>query len=227
MGGEVIKFDPAKFAANVVTNMKRAGSTRVGFLKMGKDGQWSYGTDETEVTEEDHVFIDPNGFVHGWQSWADTDLAGVSSELLGDVIAGMDQPLPDRPAKVPENGRPWSEVRGMSVLLAGEKLVYSTTSVGGINAFAGLAEEYLAQFHADPSRMIAEVSLSCDSYKHKNKTYGRIYTPVFTVVEWHATLPAAATVKAAPELESEPKKRAGVAKKIPTAKKAGKARRAA
>lgn len=225
--GEIVKFDPAKFAANVVANMKRAGSTRVGFLKMGKDGQWSYGTDETPVSEEDHVFVDPNGFVHGWQSWADTDLPNVQSELLGDVIAGMDQPLPDRPAKVPENGRPWSEVRGMSVLLAGEKLVYSTTSVGGINAFAGLAEEYLAQYHADPSKMIAEVSLSCDSYKHKNKTYGRIYTPVFTVVDWHAKLPSEATTKPAEAPAPAPVKRVGVAKKAPAAKKAGKAHRAA
>jgi hypothetical protein len=153
--GEVVKFDASKFAATVITNMKRAASTRVGFLKMGKDGAWSYGSDETEVTEDDHVFVNPNGFVHGWQCWADTDLAGVQSELLGDVIAGMDQPLPDRPAKVPENGRPWGEVRGMSVLLAGEKLVYSTTSVGGLNAFAALAEEYLAQYHKDPEKMIA------------------------------------------------------------------------
>ena len=220
--GEVVKFDASKFAATVITNMKRAASTRVGFLKMGKDGAWSYGSDETEVTEDDHVFVNPNGFVHGWQCWADTDLAGVQSELLGDVIAGMDQPLPDRPAKVPENGRPWGEVRGMSVLLAGEKLVYSTTSVGGLNAFAALAEEYLAQYHRDPEKMIAEVSLSCDSYKHKNKTFGRIYTPVFTIVKWHKDLPAAAAEKPAPVA---PAKKVA-AKKTSPAKQAAKARRA-
>jgi hypothetical protein len=219
--GEVVKFDASKFAATVITNMKRAASTRVGFLKMGKDGAWSYGSDETEVTEDDHVFVNPNGFVHGWQCWADTDLAGVQSELLGDVIAGMDQPLPDRPAKVPENGRPWGEVRGMSVLLAGEKLVYSTTSVGGLNAFAALAEEYLAQYHRDPEKMIAEVSLSSDSYKHKNKTYGRIYTPVFTIVKWHKDLPAVAAEKPAPVAPA--KKPAG--KKV-AAKQPAKARRA-
>jgi len=220
--GEVVKFDASKFAATVITNMKRAASTRVGFLKMGKDGAWSYGSDETEVTEDDHVFVNPNGFVHGWQCWADTDLAGVQSELLGDVIAGMDQPLPDRPAKVPENGRPWGEVRGMSVLLAGEKLVYSTTSVGGLNAFAALAEEYLAQYHRDPEKMIAEVSLSSDSYKHKNKTYGRIYTPVFTIVKWHKDLPAAAAEKPAPVA---PAKKVA-AKKTSPAKSPAKARRA-
>jgi hypothetical protein len=217
MSGEVITFDPSKFSA-VAANLKRAASTRVGFLKMDKTGAWNYGTDEVEVTEDDHVFIDPNGFVHGWQCWADTDIAGVQSELLGDIIAPMDQPLPDRPAKVPENARPWGEMRGMSILLAGERLVYSTTSVGGINAFAALAEDYMAQFAKDPTKMIAEVSLSSDSYKHKNKTFGRIYTPVFTVVKWHAQLPQAASKPApAPVIP---------AKKVP-AKKAAKPRKAA
>jgi hypothetical protein len=75
----------------------------------------------------------------------------------------------------------------------------------------------MAQFQRDPEKMIAEVSLSSDSYKHKNKTYGRIYTPVFTVVKWHKALPATA---GKPVVEEPPKK--AVAKKIPVAKKARK-----
>jgi hypothetical protein len=60
--------------------------------------------------------------------------------------------------------------------------------------------------------------LSSDSYKHKNKTFGRIYTPVFTVVKWHAQLPQAASKPApAPVIP---------AKKVP-AKKAAKPRKAA
>jgi hypothetical protein len=217
MTGEVIAFDPSKFAA-VAANLKRAASTRVGFLKMDKTGTWSYGTDENRVSERDHIFIDPNGFVHGWQCWADTDIKGVQSELLDEAIAPMDRPLPDRPDKVLPNARPYNEMRGMSVLLKGERLVYSTTSVGGINAFAALAEEYMEQFHRDPKRMIAEVSLTSDSYKHKNKTYGRIYTPIFNVVAWHANLPVGA---AKPEPVPAPaKKAAAPAKKAAKPKKA-------
>jgi hypothetical protein len=63
--------------------------------------------------------------------------------------------------------------------------------------------------------------LSSDSYKHKNKTFGRIYTPVFTVVKWHAQLPQAAS-KPEPVAPVTPK-RMGVAKKIPVAKKTRKA----
>ena len=212
--GSVVKFDPARFQATVANLKKAAASSRVGFLKMDKTGVWSYGTDDEEVTEEDHVFIDPNGFVHGWQCWADTDIKGVQSELLGDEKVPMHEPMPDKPTQVPENGRGWSSMAGMSLMLEGERLVYSTTSVGGLNALAGLAEEYFKQYQKAPGKMIAEVSLSCDSYKHKNKTYGKIYTPVFTVVAWHADLPAEATEAPQPE----PKK--------PVAKKAAKPRRA-
>ena len=195
-GTAVTKFDPARFTA-VVSNLKKAAaSSRVGFLKMGKDGAWSFGSDEQPITEEDHIFIDFEGFVHGWQCWADTDLPGVASELLGDVKAPMDQPMPDKPATVPANGRQWAQMVGMSVAYMGEKLVYTTTSVGGLNALSGLGEEYLAQGAVNSKALIAEVSLSCDSYKHKNKTYGRIYTPVFTVVAWHESLPDHAAVKA-------------------------------
>lgn len=186
---EVVAFDPDKFKVGIA-NMAKGAVSRVGFLKMGKDGEWSYGSDETVVEEDQTVFIDPMGFVHGWQCWADTDLPGVSSELLGEVLAPMYDALPARPEKVPENGRAWAELRGLSALLGELKLTYSTTSVGGCKAVALLAEEIAKQYAKAPTKIIPEVSLMCDSYKHKNKTYGKIFVPVFEVVGWHAKLPA-------------------------------------
>jgi hypothetical protein len=194
----VVAFDASKFAVGIA-NMAKGATSRVGFLKMGKDGVWCYGADETEVGEAT-VLVDPMGFVQGWQCWADTDLPGVSSELLGELVVPMFDELPPRPPKVPENGRPWGELRGLSALLGDLKLTYSTTSVGGCKAVAALAEAIAVQYRKAPTKIIAEVSLTCDSYKHKNKTYGKIFVPVFEVVGWHAKLPEAATepVKLAP-----------------------------
>lgn len=226
MAGEVVKFDASKFAAAVV-NMAKGSTTRVGFLKMDKTGSWCWGTDEVPVEEDTPVYIDPMGFVHGWQCWANTDLPGVTSELLGEVLAPMYEPMPPRPSQVPENGRGWSELRGLSCIVDGQKLVYSTTSVGGVNAIAALAEEYGKQYKKAPSKMIAVANLSSDSYKHKNKTYGRIYVPIITIVGWTATLPA--TAEAAPEKAAEkPKtKPAAPVKPVPVKKAAKPVRRAA
>jgi hypothetical protein len=142
--------------------MAKGATVRVGFLKMSKAGEWSYGTDETPLGEDDHVYVDPMGFVHGWQCWADTELPGVSSALLDDVVVPMFEPLPPKPEKIPETGRNWAEMRGLSCLLGSEKLVYSTTSVGGLNAMAILAEEYAKQFLKNPKKMIAVVNLRED-----------------------------------------------------------------
>lgn len=234
MSGEVVKFDPSKFAA-AVKNMAKGASARVGFLKMDKTGQWCWGTDETPVDEETPVYIDPMGFVHGWQCWADTDLPGVQSELLGEVLAPMYEAMPPKPPQVPENGRGWNELRGLSCVVDGQKLVYSTTSVGGVNAIAALAEDYAKQYQKAPSKMIAVANLSSDSYKHKNKTYGRIYVPIIKVVGWASSLPElveATADKVIEKAKGTPAKKAAPAAKQaavkPAAKTAAKpARRAA
>jgi hypothetical protein len=213
MNNSVVPFDPSKFAATVA-NMAKGAFSQVGFMRMDKTGAWSYGTDETPIGEDDKVYVDPMGFVHGWQCWADTDRPGVDAELLGDIIVPMFEPMPEHPTAVPQNGREWAEARGMSVLLDGHKLVYTTTSKGGCGAIAGLAEAYAVQYRKDPTRMIAVLRLTSDSYKHKNKTYGKIYVPQFDVVDWVATLPQAAQATPAPEPEQPP----------PAAKPARKAR---
>jgi hypothetical protein len=212
-GGAVVVFDPSKFQATVANMAKGAGS-RVGFLKMSKAGEWSFGTDEEPVGPEDHVYVDPMGFVHGWQCWADTEVPGVQAALLDDVVVPMFDPLPAKPEKVPDTGRGWSEMRGLSCLLGSEKLVYSTTSVGGLNAIATLAEDYAKQFAKNPKKMIAVVSLLNDSYKHKNKTYGKIYTPVLSVVDWVDQLPEVNAMPHPPKLPPLPAKKAP-AKKAP------------
>ena len=216
MANDVMVFDPSKFSA-LKANMARAASSQVGFLKMDKTGAWSFGSDENPVGEDDRVYVDPNGFVHGWQCWADTDIPGVQSELLGDVKVSMFEPLPPRPDEEYANMRPWTEMRGMSVLLDGNKLVYSTTSVGGLNTIAKLAEEYAKQYAKNPKKMIAVLSLSSDSYKHKNKTYGRIYTPVMEVVEWVDRLPEEIAVKAIADAKASAKKPAPAKKAAPAA----------
>jgi len=227
MANEVVKFDASKFAA-VVSNLKKTAQARVGFLKMDKTGAWNWGTDETPVEEGTPVYVDPNGFVHGWQCWADTDIPGVGSELLGEVLAPMFEPLPPKPHEVPENGREWGQLCGLSCVVDGQRLTYSTTSKGGLSAFAALADEYAKQATKAPSKMIAVVNLSSDSYKHKNKTYGRIYTPVIDIVGWVAALPdtVEATADKVIEKAKAPAKKAAPAKKV-AAKAPAKAARGA
>jgi hypothetical protein len=65
---------------------------------------------------------------------------------------------------------------------AGLECRYTTTSVGGKRAVQTLAVAIAAQVEKDPERPVPIVTLGKDHYQHKS--YGKIYTPVFEVVEW-------------------------------------------
>jgi hypothetical protein len=59
---------------------------------------------------------------------------------------------------------------------------FTTTSVGGRKAVQTLAVEIATQVDKDQGKPVPIVKLGKDHYTHKS--YGRIYTPVFEVVEW-------------------------------------------
>jgi hypothetical protein len=67
---------------------------------------------------------------------------------------------------------------------AGINARYSATSVGGKKALTALGLAIAAQVEKDPSKPVPVVLLKKEHYQHKS--YGRIFTPVFEVVEWVA-----------------------------------------
>jgi hypothetical protein len=59
---------------------------------------------------------------------------------------------------------------------------YTATSVGGKRSVQELALAVAEQADKDSSKIVAVVTLGRDSYSHKS--YGRIFTPVFSVQSW-------------------------------------------
>jgi hypothetical protein len=59
---------------------------------------------------------------------------------------------------------------------------FTTTSVGGKKAVQALGVAIATQVEKDQTKPVAIVRLKKDHYVHKS--YGRIYTPVFEIVEW-------------------------------------------
>jgi hypothetical protein len=59
---------------------------------------------------------------------------------------------------------------------------YTVTSVGGKKAVQQLALAIAAQVDKDQTKPVPVVRLKKEHYIHKS--YGRIYTPVFEVIEW-------------------------------------------
>jgi hypothetical protein len=149
-------------------------------LKMDKTGHWVFGADQTEAEENSKWAVNPFSFVHGFIAWGD-------GEVLGEKMVSVSQPLPELEPAPPQSKKGWETQVGMSLKCitgedAGLEARYSTTSVGGKRAVQALAAAIAAQVERDQSKPVPVVVLKKEHYQHKS--YGRIYTPVFEIVEW-------------------------------------------
>lgn len=170
----------ASLAASLRSVASDVGAGGTVILKMEKAGVWVFGADQTEVEADSQWAVNPFSFVHGFIAWGD-------GEVLGEKMVPVSQPLPEVPAAPAGAKKGWETQIGMSLkCVSGEdkglEVRYTTTSVGGKKAVQQLAVALAAQVESDQTNPVPIVTLKKDHYTHKQ--YGKIYTPVFTVVSW-------------------------------------------
>ena len=168
-------------------------------IKMDKTGHWVFGADQTEVEDGSKWAVNPFSFIHGFIAWGD-------GEVLAEKMVSVAEPLPELDAAPPGAKRGWETQVGMSLkCLNGEdegmEARYTVTSVGGKRSVQALAVAIANQVDVDQSKPVPVVLLKKEHYQHKS--YGRIYTPVFEIVEWvgmdgEVAEPAVAEAEAAP-----------------------------
>jgi len=161
----------------IETDVGGAGTV---IIKMDKTGHWVFGADQTEIEDDSTWAVNPFSFVHGYIAWGD-------GEVLAEKMVSVSQPLPELEAAPPGAKKGWETQVGMSIkCLSGEdkgmEARYTTTSVGGKKGVQALAVEIATQVDKDQSKPVPVVQLGKEHYTHKS--YGRIYTPVFKVLEW-------------------------------------------
>ena len=157
-----------------------AGPVGVVILKMDKGGHWVFGADQTEVEDDSTWAVNPFSFVHGFIAWGD-------GEVLGEKMVAVSQPLPEIDDAPPGAKKGWEQQIGMSLKCltgddAGMEARFTTTSVGGKRGVQTVAAALAEQVDVDQTKPVPVVMLKRDHYQHKS--YGKIYTPIFEVVEW-------------------------------------------
>ena len=172
-------------AVSTLSSALRAIQSDVGpagtvILKMDKTGHWIFGADETEVEDDSQWAVNPFSFVHGFIAWGE----GV---VLAEKIVGVSQPLPELDEAPSGAKKGWEFEIGFSLKCTsgedkGVEARYTTTSVGGKKAVQAIAVALAEQVDKDQTKPVAVVRLRKDHYNHKK--YGKIYTPVFEVIEW-------------------------------------------
>jgi hypothetical protein len=189
-------------ATSLRTIQAEVGAAGVVILKMDKTGHWVFGADQTEVEDDSLWAINPFSFVHGFIAWGD-------GEVLGEKMASVSQPLPELDEAPPQAKKGWESQVGMSLKCIsgddkGMEARYTTTSVGGKRSVQTLAVALADQVEKDQNKPVAVVRLKKDHYAHKS--YGKIYTPVFEIVEW-ISMDADATDVNVEEEAEQPKRR--------------------
>jgi hypothetical protein len=179
------------------------GPSGVVILKMDKTGHWVFGADQTEVEDGAVWAVNPFSFVHGFIAWGD-------GEVLGEKMTSVSNPLPELDEAPPSAKKGWETQVGMSLkCISGEdkgmEARFTTTSVGGKRAVQTLAVALAEQVEKDQSKPVPVVRLKKDHYAHKS--YGKIYTPVFELVEWVSMDGEAPAVEAAEEAPAAPARR--------------------
>jgi len=192
MSNQVTPFEGKALATGALqTRLQRFKQTRPRssdgsiYLKMAKDGEWSYGAEE-EVPEDDSTWAaNPASISQGYICWPTNEDArggGPLDEVMYD--AGAEIPLK---GELPHReGGSWGDqlsigMKCMSGEDEGLEVVYKVNSKSGVRELNSLIDEILAQIEAGAAP-IPVFHLRNDHYKHKK--YGKIYTPVFKIVDW-------------------------------------------
>lgn len=201
----------ASLSTALRTLEKDVGPSGIVILKMDKTGHWVFGADQTEIEDGSTWAVNPFSFVHGYIAWGD-------GEVLAEKMVSVSEPLPNIDVAPPGAKKGWETQVGMSLkCLTGDdqgmEARYTTTSVGGKRSVQTLAVAIAAQVEKDQSKPVPVVRLKKDHYTHKS--YGKIFTPVFEVVEWASmdgkTDEVDAPEEANPAAEDAPRRRRRVA----------------
>jgi hypothetical protein len=165
-------------------------------LKFTK-GFWKAGMENDEVDPKIQLIVDMRTLTVGWQKWendkpVDNHMGLVSERFQAPSrrsIGDHDKEYWERDEVSGEPRDPWQSsnmvlLREMGTTGEDEGLfTFITSSRGGLSAVGVLSQRYGRKIRED-DQALPVVELSKSSYKHSNKLYGEIYTPVLKVVGW-------------------------------------------
>jgi len=148
------------------------------YLGLDKAGSWKYGQDAVEPEHGSYWAMDLPTARWGHIAWVDGKPAGEFMTSISEsrkTHAELDA------------GLPWQDQVSIEMLCVsgeekGTRVLFKTSSVGGVKAFMAYKDACKREIPRDPSKPIAVVQLETTTYHHAK--YGKISNPVFKVCGW-------------------------------------------
>jgi hypothetical protein len=159
------------------------GGSAMPLLQFKRDGNgtWTAGRKRDVVEDGSRWATNPRSFSRGYVYFD-------ANNKPHDRMVPINQPMPDV-TTLPDTGYEWQEqwsvnMKCVSGIDAGIEVVYKANTVGGRQAIVGLVAAIRDRFAGGmhDGKVAPIVQLAKDSYQHGQ--YGRVYTPVLTIVEW-------------------------------------------
>ena len=108
--------------------------------------------------------------------------------MIGEQLLPVSKPMPDA-SRLPDKGFEWQQqwavnMKCLSGADAGIEVAFKTTTVGGIQAVAGLIGAVRDRLNGGQhdGKIVPIVHLEKDSYPHEK--HGKTWYPVLTITDW-------------------------------------------
>jgi hypothetical protein len=160
----------------------RSGLPMLQFKREG-DGTWMYGQRQTVVEGSSRWAANPMSFRWGFIAFTN------DNKVAGEKLVSVSQPKPELTELPDHKGCAWTEQWAVNLKCldgtdAGTEVIYKPTTVGGIQAVAGLVDSVRDRLNGGQhdGRVAPVVQLEKGSYQHGQ--YGRVWTPMLEIVDW-------------------------------------------
>lgn len=162
-------------------------------LRFNKFGEFTAGRDKEPVPYGTKLIAIMPSIMIGWMKWSDEGAPDARMGLLEDNYAppGRSELGDNDQSLWPRDDRgsirdPWQ--RANTMIMVAEKdfdqqYTFSTTSKGGRDAVGDLCKDYGRHRRLRPNELPV-VRLDSGSYRHPNRSFGEIRTPVFQITSW-------------------------------------------
>jgi len=182
-GGALASLKALEMALGNVDTSSVAGRSGLPMLQFKREGSgtWMFGQKKTVVEAGSRWAINPATFKWGHVCFGEANKAT-------ECLVSVSQPMPAI-TELPDTGFPWQPQMTVNMKCvdgtdAGIEVVFKTATDGGIKAVVGLIEAVRDRLNsgAHDGKVAPICVLEKDSYPHTQ--YGRIWCPVFNIVDW-------------------------------------------
>jgi hypothetical protein len=172
----------------------RSGLPMMTFKREG-DGTWAFSQKKTVVEDGSLWAVSPRSFKRGYICFSD------ANKVVGEQMLPVSQPMPEV-GDLPDKGFEWQQqwavnLKCLSGADAGTEVTFKTTTVGGIQAVAGLIDAIRDRLNGGQHDGKVSPIVHLEKGNYQNPPYGKIWYPVMAITDW-MPLDGPATAPASP-----------------------------